>query len=109
MNDANKIRKDVERRESMRLLNEVEGMTFHPSLPESSVGIVNVRRKSSLIYNDGDDMSVSTMTTGNVYERLSTAHTVSSLGGCYNDDSMSVLSSTHTIDRYVTPHQHCIT
>lgn len=81
-------------------------MTFHPSLPESSVGIVNVRRKSSLIYNDGDDMSVSTMTTGNVYERLSTAHTVSSLGGCYNDDQMSVLSSTHTIDRCVAAQQN---
>jgi hypothetical protein len=99
VNDANKIRKDVERRESLRLSAEVEGHTFRPSLPESSQDLVAVRRRSSLMYNDGDDQSVSTMTTGNVYERLSNAHTVSSLGGAKDDSDMISVSSGHFIDR----------
>jgi hypothetical protein len=99
VNDANKIRRDVERRESLRLSAEVEGHTFHPSLPESSQDLVAVRRRSSLMCNDADDQSVSTMTTGNVYERLSNAHTVSSLGGAQNDSDMISVTSGHFIDR----------
>ena len=100
LNDANKIRKDVERRESMRLNAETDGMSFHPSLPETSKGIVAVRRRSSLMCNEGDDQSVSTMTTGNVYERLSAAHTISSLGGHADSDMLSVISGSH-VGRFV--------
>jgi hypothetical protein len=103
LNDASKIRKDVERRESMRLNAEIDGMSFHPSLPETSKGIVAVRRKSSLLCSEGDDLSVSTMTTGNVYERLSNSHTISSLGGHADSDLISVTSGSH-VGRFVTVH-----
>lgn len=106
LNDASKIRKDVERRESMRLNAESDGMSFHPSLPENSKNIVAVRRKSSVLYTDGDDQSVSTMTTGNVYERLSASHTISSLGGHADSDMLSVMSGSHVgrFDTMCFPH-----
>ena len=66
--DANKKKELAERREQERVAAELEGSTFRPHVPESSLGLA--RRKA---VPEGEE--------GGIYERLNTAHTVSSLGG----------------------------
>ena len=66
-NDAVRMKQNAQRREEEKLSAEMDGHTFRPHVPESSLDLL--RKKTGPESEDG-----------RIHDRLNSAHTVSSLG-----------------------------